>query len=294
MYGPGCTTSATALDYSIDTLRTAILPLYAQFGIERGIECRILKRSAATTTLGSGGGGGGGGGGEVHLVFGHQVRLPSTLHLRNSGRVKRIRGVAYCVGVSASNSQRMIHAAREIVNPFINDVYVYSEVAGLPNLEKGKDGKGPARKGSPGFGIQLVAETSTGVVYSADRVSLIIRKGELPTTPEDIGRGCALMLMEQIRVGGCVQRIGLSTVIALMMMGAEDVGRLVIGKEVVDEGVVSDWRDWKKFVGGEVLIKEWKGSEGLAGGGRGGMNEGELISIGVLGKGVGNVGRKIA
>ncbi|XHG02690.1 hypothetical protein AWENTII_006033 [Aspergillus wentii] len=109
--GPGVITSATPTgDMSVDSVRTAILPLYQQFGIFNNIELRVLRRSNP-------GPNGRGGGGEVQLVFGHQVRLPKTLHLMNPGRIKRVRGVAYSVGVSGSNNARMIETARGILNP---------------------------------------------------------------------------------------------------------------------------------------------------------------------------------
>ncbi|EWC48019.1 hypothetical protein DRE_02598 [Drechslerella stenobrocha 248] len=271
--GPGCVTSATDSDYSVDTFRTAILPLYAHFNIIAKLECRITKRSCSP-----------GGGGEVNLTFGHQIRLPPTLHLRNPGRVKRIRGVSYTIGVSAGNSQRMIHSAREVLNRFINDIYIYSEVvARAPSAQGGK-------RGTPGFGMSLVATSSTDCIYSADWGS----NPDVIRTPEEVGRGCALRLLEEIAKGGCVQRIGVKTMVSLMMMGSEDVGRVVLGRGVVDEDFVGHLRDWKAFGCGEVLVKEWSGSEGLAGGGLGGMDAGQLISLGVVGKGVGNVGRKVA
>ncbi|KAF3937531.1 hypothetical protein ABW19_dt0210205 [Dactylella cylindrospora] len=271
--GPGCVTSSTEQDYSVDTFRTAILPLYAHFNIIAKLECRIIKRSCSP-----------GGGGEVSLTFGHQIRLPPTLHLRNPGRVKRIRGVCYTIGVSAGNNQRMIHSAREVLNQFINDIYIYSEVvAHAPSAEGGK-------RGTPGFGMSLVATSSTDCVYSADWGS----STEIIRTPEEIGRGCALRLLEEVAKGGCIQRIGLKTVVSLMMMGSEDVGRVVLGKGVIEEDFIGHLRDWKAFGCGEVLVKEWGGSEGLAGSGMGGMDEGQLVSLGVVGKGVGNVGRKVA
>ncbi|KAJ6260809.1 hypothetical protein Dda_5039 [Drechslerella dactyloides] len=271
--GPGCVTSATQADYSVDTFRTAILPLYAHFNIIAKLECRITKRSCSP-----------GGGGEVSLTFGHQIRLPPTLHLRNPGRVKRIRGVSYTIGVSAGNNQRMIHAAREVLNQFINDIYIYSEVvARAPGAEGDK-------RGTPGFGMSLVATSSTDCLYSADWGS----GSDVIMTPEEIGRGCALRLLEEIAKGGCVQRIGARTVVSLMMMGSEDVGRVVLGKGIFEEDFVGHLRDWRSFGCGEALVKEWTGSEGLAGGGMGGMDEGQLISLGVVGKGVGNVGRKVA
>ena len=80
--GPGVITSATGSgDISTDSVRTAMLPLYAQFGISNNIELRILRRSNP-------GPGGKGGAGEVQLIFGHQIRLPKTVHLVNPGRVK--------------------------------------------------------------------------------------------------------------------------------------------------------------------------------------------------------------
>ena len=118
--GPGVITSATDKgDVSVDTVRTAILPLYKNFGIQNNIELRVLKRSNP-------GPGGRGGGGEVQLVFGHQVRLPKTIHIMNAGRVKRIRGVAYATGVAGANNARMIDTARGVLNQFVADTYILS------------------------------------------------------------------------------------------------------------------------------------------------------------------------
>ena len=44
--GPGVITSSTPTgDISVDSVRIAILPLYAHFGIERNIELRVVQRS---------------------------------------------------------------------------------------------------------------------------------------------------------------------------------------------------------------------------------------------------------
>lgn len=73
-------------------------------------------------------GGGRGGGGEVQIVFGHQVRVPRTLHLLGGGKVKRVRGVAYATGVSGGNNARMIEAARGVLNRLVGDVYIFSDM----------------------------------------------------------------------------------------------------------------------------------------------------------------------
>ncbi|KAI9770282.1 MAG: hypothetical protein M1840_003441 [Geoglossum simile] len=267
--GPGVITSATpAGDISADSVRTAILPLFEQFGISNDIELRILRRSCAGPE-------GKGGAGEVQLVFGHQVRLPKTIHLMNPGRIKRVRGVAYCTGISSSNNARMIEAARGVLNPFINDIYIFSDVSSAPFLPT-TDGSS-AKKIGVGFGLSLTAESSTSVIYSADVASP--PSGGQP--PEDIGQQCAHQLLEAVSLGGCVSSLGAPTMLTLMAMGSEDVGRLQMGKGVIGtEEIVGLGRDLRLF--------------GASGWGiRDGSNDGDVI-VSVVGRGVGNVGRKIA
>lgn len=270
--GPGVITSATpAGDVSADTVRTAILPLYARFGISSNIELRVLRRSNPGSR-------GKGGAGEIQLVFGHQVRLPKTLHLLNGGRIKRIRGVAYCTGVPASNNARMIEAARGILNPMTVDTYIFSDVSAAPYLvSKDKTNFNVKSKTGIGFGLSLVAESSTGCLYSADVVSP--PSGGVP--PEDLGQQCAHQLLESVAAGGAVSLVAVPTVLALMAMSSEDVGRVQIGKEVIStEQIVGLGRDMKAFGMSGWGFREATGVE----------ND---VVVRVVGRGVGNVGRKI-
>ena len=272
--GPGVITSATPSgDMSADSVRTAIMPLYAQFGITKNIELRILRRSNAGT-------GGKGGAGEVQLVFGHQVRLPRTVHITNPGRVKKIRGVAYCIGVSASNNARMIEEARGVLNPMIGDTYIFSDVSSAPYLTpKDKSISTEQRKIGVGFGLSLIAESSTGSLYSADLASP--PAGGVP--PEDIGRQCAYQLLESISFGGAVSLAAAPTVLTLMAMGSEDVGRLQLGKDVLgSEPIIGLARDLQAFG-----ASGWGVRESLTG------LDGDVV-VSVVGRGVGNVGRKVA
>ena len=270
--GPGVITSATQTgDMSVDTVRTAILPLYSHFGISNDIELRILRRSSA-------GLGGKGGAGEVQLVFGHQVRLPKTIHILNPGRVKKIRGVAYCIGVSASNNARMIEEARGVLNPMTADTYIFSDVSSAPYLPShDMSSSSQKKKTGIGFGLSLVAESSTGSLHSADVSSP--PAGGVP--PEDVGRQCAYQLLESISLGGCASLASASTVLTLMAMGSEDVGRLQLGRNIIgDEMVVELARDLRAFGASGWGVREATyGSEG-----------GVVISI--VGKGISNVGRK--
>jgi len=270
--GSGVITSATPSgDVSVDTVRTAILPLYAQFGISNNIELRILKRSNPGPKDR-------GGAGEVQLIFGHQVRLPKTIHLLNPGRVKRIRGVAYCTGVSASNNARMIEAARGILNPLTGDTYIFSDVSSesfLPSTDRATPNAKTKR--GVGFGLSLIAESSTGSLYSADLAS----RSSGGQTPEDLGQSCAYQLLEAISCGGSVSLVGAPTLLTLMAMGSEDVGRVQIGRDVLGSAeLVNLARDLKSF--------------GASGWGIRDSLSGSDVVLSIVGRGVGNIGRKVA
>ncbi|KAL9104486.1 MAG: hypothetical protein Q9163_000579 [Psora crenata] len=271
--GPGVITSATqAGDMSADSVRTAILPLYAHFGISDNIELRILQRSNA-------GPGGKGGGGEVQLVFGHQVRLPKTIHILNPGKVKKIRGVAYCTGISASNNARMIEEARGVLNPMIGDTYIFSDVSSAPYLPStDKSNPHARRRTGVGFGLSLVAESSTGSLYSADVAS----PPSGGVSAEEIGRQCAHQLLENISQGGSVPLAAAPTMLILMAMGSEDVGRLQMGRDVIgSEPMIELARNLRAFGASGWGIREAKHGP-----------EGDVI-VSVVGRGVGNVGRKV-
>lgn len=272
--GPGVITSATpAGDMSADSVRTAILPLYAQFGISNSIELRILRRSNP-------GVGGKGGAGEVQLVFGHQVRLPKTVHILNPGRVKKVRGVAYCTGVSASNNARMIEEARGVLNPMTADTYIFSDTSSAPYLlSTDKSNPSQKKKTGVGFGLSLVAESSTGSLYSADVAS----PPSGGVSAEDIGRQCAYQLLESISLGGCVSLAAAPTVLTLMAMGSEDVGRLQLGRDVLgSEKIIGLARDLRT-----CGASGWSVRESTAG-------EERDVVVSVVGRGIGNVARKIA
>ncbi|KAK4117301.1 18S rRNA biogenesis protein [Canariomyces notabilis] len=275
--GPGVITSATqgTGDMSIDSFRTAVLPLYGLFGIPpTRIELRVLTRSCA-------GPGGKGGGGVVEMRFESQVRLPKTLHLnRRPGRIRRVRGVAYCTGVSASHNSRMITAARGVLNQLVSDVHVAAQYDPAPLV--GEKGSPHKKKIGIGFGLSLVAESSAeGVIYAADEVA----PPEGGMVPEDIGTRCAYQLLEIIAQGGCVTAASAPTVLTLMAMGSEDVGRLRLGRQVAGrEEIIGLARDLKAFGASSWGIRDADSDDD---------GTGDLV-FSVKGTGVGNVGRKVA
>ena len=74
--------------------------------------------------------------------------------------MKRVRGTAFTERVSPGAANRMVDAARGALNALLPDVYVFTD------HRSGKDAGG-----SPGFGLSLVAETTTGCVLAADAAS---------------------------------------------------------------------------------------------------------------------------
>lgn len=314
--GQGVITAATPAamggDVSVDTFRTAVLPCLDAFGIPVSagrVELRVLKRACAGVK-------GRGGGGEVELRFAGQVRLPKTLHLhRDPGKVRRVRGVAYCTGVAASNAGRMMQAAREVLSPVVGDVHVAVQYDPAPTVavgdgQKGKQSAGERRRVGLGFGLSLVAESSAqGVYYSADAVS----PAEGGGVPEDVGRDCALQLLEVVARGGCVGgnggTVGATTVLTLMAMGSEDVGRVRVSRQVMaTEAVVALAMDLKSFGAASWAFRDAPDDRSAAEDDGDGDEEDEDdpeervdgpsrlpdLIISVKGTGVGNVSRKIA
>lgn len=163
-------------DPSVDVLNAVTLPLMKRFlGMDDGLVLKVKRRGAPPL-----------GGGEA--VFSCPVvRQLRPQQLLDQGMVKRIRGTAYTARVSPQTSNRVVTSARELLNKFIPDVYIYTD------HYKGSEGGR-----SPGFGLSLVAESTTGCFVAAEMAAA---KGVLP---EDLGKTVSRLLCEEIRRGGCV------------------------------------------------------------------------------------------
>lgn len=191
--------------------------LLSKFGLdESAIELKINRRGAAPK-----------GGGEV--IF----RCPTTrelvpVDLTDEGFVKRIRGVAYATRVSPSMSNRIVDSARGVLNSFIPDVYIYTDHY-----------RGPDSGNSPGYGLSLVAETTTGcalateVMSSAASSARNTADGETAVdsqSPEAIGLRAAKLLLQDIKHGGCVDSTNQWLALLFMALCPEDISRMRLGK----------------------------------------------------------------
>ncbi|KAJ8078864.1 hypothetical protein PM082_013148 [Marasmius tenuissimus] len=183
-------------DLSVDLIRTVTLPHLQLFGISDGVELRIKKRGAMP-----------GGGGEVQFIC-PVVKQVKTLNFMEPGRIKRIRGISHAVRVNPQFSNRMIEASRSLLNRYIPDIYLYSDV--YKGEESGK---------SPGYALSLVAESTTSALYCAEAVS------QPGIAPEDIALQATRTLLDEIQKGGCVDQKHQSLVLIMMVLGSEDVGR---------------------------------------------------------------------
>lgn len=101
------------------------------------------------------------GGGEVILKCPIRKAV-RPLQLLESGMVKRIRGTAYALRISPAIANRMVDTAKGVLLKFLPDVYINTDQCRGKNAGK-----------SPGFGINLYAETTEGIFYSAEQVKTI-------------------------------------------------------------------------------------------------------------------------
>lgn len=134
---------------SVDHIKSSALPNLLKFiVVDDGLELKIKQRGLRPN-----------GGGEV--LFKCPVRKSlKSVQLLNPGMIKRIRGIAYATKVSPALANRAIEAAKGKLLQFIPDIYIYADQT-----------KGKKSGNSPGFGINLVAETTANVCISAEVTS---------------------------------------------------------------------------------------------------------------------------
>ncbi|GLC44223.1 hypothetical protein PLESTB_000754400 [Pleodorina starrii] len=210
-------------DPGVDTFRTVTLPLLRKaLGVEDGLELRVVSRGAAP-----------GGGGEVALRV-PLVKQLGAISMEDEGMVKRIRGVAYSMKVSPQVTNRMVDGARGVLNALLADVYVFTDAT-----------SGAASGKSPGYGITLVAETTSGCLISAEACncnSAAGRRGggEAPAdaeagahphqvVPEDVGSTAAHLLLEEVRRGGVADGSHQGLLLLLCALGPEEANSVRLG-----------------------------------------------------------------
>ncbi|GAV68696.1 RTC domain-containing protein/RTC_insert domain-containing protein [Cephalotus follicularis] len=204
-------------DPSVDTFRSTTLPMLKRFGApSEGLNLKIESRGVPPR-----------GGGAIVLTM-PIVKNLEAVNWIDEGMVKRIRGIAFSTKVSSQFENTMIHAARGIFNRLLPDVYIIS------------DHKTAAQAGeSPGYGISLVAETTSGCFISVDTAISYLRKEESSeiederqelTPPGDVGEQIASALLEEIDQGGVVDSTHQGLLFLLCALCPRDVSKIRVGK----------------------------------------------------------------
>lgn len=230
-------------DPSVDTFRTTTLHMLKRFGVPfEGLELKIESRGAPPL-----------GGGEV--VLGVPI-VPNTLsaaHWIDEGMIKSIRGVTFSTRVSPQIGNRMIYAARGVFNRFIPDVHIFTDHR-----------SGPPGGRSPGYGISLVAETTSGCLISADTTISYPKADEMEEfedsdekpdlmPPEDVGVQVASMLLGEIEQGGVVDSTHQGLLFLLCALCPPDVSKVRVGK-LTPYGIET-LRNIRDFLGVKFVIK---------------------------------------
>lgn len=206
-------------DPSVDTFRLTTLNILKRFGVpSEGLELKIESRGVPPL-----------GGGEVVLSVPIVHSSLTAVNWIDEGMVKRIRGVSFSTRVSSQFENAIIHSARGIFNRLLPDVHIFT------------DHKAGAQAGnSPGFGVSLVAETTSGCYISVDTAVSYPRKEETTEIededkadlkpPEDVGVEIASALLGEIEQGGVVDSTHQALLFLLCALCPQDVSKIRVGE----------------------------------------------------------------
>lgn len=177
-----------------------------QFLVDNDIELKVTKRGMAPE-----------GGGQV--IFRCPIRKQlRAVQVMDMGKVKRIRGTVYAVRVSPAIANRIVETAKGVLLNFLPDIYINTD-----HCKGDRSGK------SPGFGVSLQAETTTGVIYTVDSHSALPNSGKPPTVAEELGQEAAFRLLEEIHRGGCVTSSFQSLAALWMVLTQKDISKYLSG-----------------------------------------------------------------
>lgn len=196
-------------DQCVDLFRTVTLPLLARFGLEEGLEFKIVARGALPL-----------GGGCVTLAC-PVVRKLAALRMHGVEKIKRVRGIAYSTRVAPALAARMVEGAKGVLGVLTQDVFVYTDHY-----------KGDQSGASPGYGCALVAEAVDGALVGAECMAQ--GGGDLP---EDVGASAAHQLLLELSHGGCVDRTNQWLVLVMMALGPSDVSKVRLGGHLTEYAV---------------------------------------------------------
>lgn len=220
----GVTDGTCHHDPSPEYLTSSLIPLLQRFGVgaaEEGppVSLRVTKRGAAPL-----------GGGRVEFFCPIVKELPRPVDLTDAGKVKRVRGTVVSCKIPPSSAARVAHSSKGMLHRLLPDVWIHTDAHS--SQRKKPSGKDSGRAGcgpSPGLSLTLTAESTTGILLSAECCLDAANDARGTFLPEDLGVRGAAMLLDEIRKGGCIDTSSQSTALLLMCLGPEDVSRIRVG-----------------------------------------------------------------
>ncbi len=224
------------IDPSVDCFRSVTMLLLREFGAgaedfgQKPLDLRVNKRGMRPA-----------GGGEVYLQC-PTIKSVKSVRMLDEGMVKRVRGIAYSANTPPHMTSRMVDGARGILNKLLADVYIFTD-----HMSGAKAGH------SPGYGVALIAESTSGSrVYTecscsgsskgAGKQGPRLLGSEEGTNgavggggsdlggadetaelvPETVGERTARMLLEEVSRGGFVDGTHQSLALSLCAMASQD------------------------------------------------------------------------
>ena len=200
--------TSTRAAVGVDCFSSITLSILKHFGVEAGVRFKIKSRGAVPL-----------GGGFVEFTC-PSVRELHPVNLTDPGKIKRVRGVAHSIRCSPQFANRIVEKVRGVYNDFIPDVYINTDCS-----------RGPESGKSPGYGVALYAESTTGFTLSAESVGLGIGEAASQRVePEEMGDRTAKALLGEISQRGCIDSAHQWLALLLMALGTEDVSKVRLGK----------------------------------------------------------------
>ncbi len=146
-----------------------------------------------------------------------------------------------------------------MLNNFLPDVFITTDARG-----------GAAAGASPGYGVQLLATTTSGCAFVSQRAAGAARgtasgaaaaaAGAPPMQPEDMGRAAAAALLDEIERGGCADSLAQPLLLTLMALCPQNVSRLRLGK--LSPAAVATLRLLRDFMGCTFKLTPQAGAAG--------------------------------
>jgi len=239
-----------ALDVSVDCVRSVLIPI-----LKKRFGCTDIRISLKTRALGPSGGG------EVRLTVGSVQNL-RTIEMTECGMVKKVRGLCYTISMAPTLANRVRTKCNDVLYDYLSDVWIFSDMTSRGELERSlkkisqfakESAEGNAnakREISAGYGLTLIAESTTGVLLSVHELNEEVGA----RTAEEFGDRVARMLLEEIGYGGTVDTAMQGMVLLLMALCTEDVSRVRLGR--ISKHSVALLRLIRQMLGVKFKVKQ--------------------------------------